>query len=185
MTRETETYSGSSFMQTLDHITYRMTASTTTGVIVGASYSTLRGLPLPQTTISMASSFALASTACFIPERVFYHASFYLVPEIKPGAPEHDDVNAGKIGDGNSIQRIESNFEGLGSYITENSRLVFSHGLGGILGGSISGGLFKGRPSQGIMLLTPMMLGVAYGELKLQEYKLERIKELQQELQKR
>jgi len=174
--------------RTIDRITYRVTASATTGMLVGASFSTLQGLPLPQTTLSMASSFALASTACFIPERIFYHASFYLVPKIRVGAPELLGNNDNGNGNGNdnidSKEGSESMSESGDSYFTENTRLFASHGFGGIVGGGISGGLFKGRPLQGMMLMTPMMLGFAFGELKLQKYRMKRIKELRDELER-
>ncbi len=156
-------------MNTIDHITYRVTFSTTVGMLVGASYSTLQGLPLPKTTLSIASSFALASTACFIPERMFYHASFYVVPKIQLEPP------TAKMSDDTKVDLIS---ESGGSSFYERMRLYTSHGLGGIVGGSVSGGLFKGRPIQGVMLLTPMMLGAAYGEMKLQDYKKKRIAEL-------
>ena len=60
----------------------------------------------------------------------------------------------------------------------ERTRLFMSHGMGGAVGGSLCGGLFKGRPLPGMLMLTPIMLGIAYGELRLQEYKKKRIKEL-------
>ena len=160
-------------MNTIDHITYRVTFSTTVGMLVGASYSTLQALPLPKTTVSMASSFALASTACFIPERMFYHASFYLVPKIQ--------LEPVKMSDDKKVDLVS---ESSGSFFNERMRLYTSHGLGGIVGGSVSGGLFKGRPIQGLMLLTPMMLGAAYGEMKLQDYKKKRLAELKTEVKR-
>ena len=151
----------SQFMQTIDHITNRVTACTTTGLIIGASLATFKAMPLPQTTITMASSFALASTACFIPERIFYHASFYIKP--RKWTPQDEDS------DSNGLEK------------EDQIRLFASHGLGGAAGGGIVGGLFKGKPLPGIMMMTPIMLGVAYGELKLEEYKKKRIKELRLE----
>lgn len=134
------------FFRGLDHATYRVTYSTFTGVIVGLCFGTFKGLPLGSTTISMASSFALASTACFIPERIFYLSSFGVKPK--------------------------------GSEEEERKRLYMSHCVGGAVGGSVSGGLFRGKPLAGMFLLTPAMIGIAYGELRLQEYKKMRLEEL-------
>lgn len=143
-------------IQDIDHISYRVTGCAFTGLFAGASFATLKGLPLPPTTISMAASFALVSTACYIPERIFYNSSFYFLP-------------------------IENN-HGLGSLSEvgkiEKRRIFASHALGGVVGGGITGFLFKGKPLQGMLLLSPIMMCVAYGEIRLQDYKRERIKEL-------
>jgi len=142
--------------ETFDHVTHRVSSSAASGMFLGASFATLKGLPLPQTTLSMASSFALASTASFIPERIFFRTSFYFVPR-------------------HSTTFIDSTEK------LEKTRLYISHGLGGIVGGGITGGLFNGKPLSGIMLITPLMLGIAYSEIQIQEYKRKRIKELQME----
>jgi hypothetical protein len=94
----------------------------------------------------MASSFALASTACFIPERICYLSSF--------------------------------NFKSVGSKEEESIRLYMSHCFGGGVGGAVSGGIFRGKPLAGMFLMTPVMIGIAYGELRLQEYKKRRLEEL-------
>jgi hypothetical protein len=150
------------FFETVDHVTYRVTSSAVSGMILGGSFATLKGLPLMQTTLSMTSSFALASTACFIPERIFYHSSFYFVPR---------DTNSTGFTD--SSEKLEK------------TRLFVSHGLGGIIGGGVAGGLFKGKPLPGIMLLSPLMLVAAYSEIRIQEYKRKRIKELRMEMEKK
>mmetsp|Transcript_22386 Transcript_22386/g.33123 ORF Transcript_22386/g.33123 Transcript_22386/m.33123 type:complete len:161 (-) Transcript_22386:685-1167(-) len=147
--------------ETVDHVTYRVTSSAVSGLILGGSFATLKGLPLMQTTLSMTSSFALASTACFIPERIFYHSSFYFVP--RDTSKEFTD----------SSEKLEK------------TRLFVSHGLGGIIGGGVAGGIFKGKPLPGIMLLSPLMLGAAYSEIRIQEYKRKRIKELQMEMEQK
>ena len=53
-----------------------------------------------------------------------------------------------------------------------------SHGIGGVVGGGIAGGLFQGRVLSGSLLFTPIMLGVAYGELRADEYKRDRLNQL-------
>ena len=138
--------SSSLFFPGLDHATSRVTCTTFTGVLVGLCFGTYKGLPLGPTTISMASSFALVSTACFIPERICYLSSF----NIKPFGSEEE----------------------------ESRRLYMSHCVGGGVGGAVSGSLFRGKPLAGVFLLTPLMIGVAYGELRLQEYKRVRLEEI-------
>ena len=147
-------------METVDHITHRVTSGFGCGLAIGSCFATFQGLPILPTTISMASSFALASTACFIPERIFYHSSFYLLPK----------------------QQISDEISSLDR---EQLRLYASHGLGGICGGSISGFLYKRKPFSGVLLFTPLMIGVAFCERKLQNYKVNRIRELQLEQDQR
>mmetsp|Transcript_4417 Transcript_4417/g.8516 ORF Transcript_4417/g.8516 Transcript_4417/m.8516 type:complete len:162 (-) Transcript_4417:2871-3356(-) len=143
----------------IDHITYRVSGCAFTGLFAGASLATLKGLPLSQTTISMAASFALVSTSCYIPERIFYNVSFYVLPR------KENDHGLYSLSAGSGSRR-------------EISRIVASHAMGGVVGGGITGFLFKGKPLQGILLLSPIMICVAYGEIRLQEYKRERIKAL-------
>jgi len=53
-----------------------------------------------------------------------------------------------------------------------------THAIGGILGGSLIGGIYKKSPSSGVLLFTPIMLGVALLEEKAHSYRqneLERI----------
>ena len=56
--------------------------------------------------------------------------------------------------------------------------LLISHSLGGMCGGGIIGGLFQGRVVRGMLLLTPLMLGVGLAEIKFLELRDERMKEL-------
>lgn len=147
------------FLQHIDHISNRVSGCAVTGLFVGASYSTLQGLPLAPTSISMATSFALVSTACFIPERIVYMSSFYFVPKAYGKEGGEEDL---------SLERRTR----------EETRVYISHGLGGVIGGGITGSIFKGKPLQGMLLLSPIMMFAAYGELWLQDYKRKRIKEL-------
>ena len=59
--------------------------------------------------------------------------------------------------------------------IEPTTRDFASHGIGGVVGGGIAGGLFQGRVLSGSLLFTPIMLAVAYGELRADEYKRERL----------
>lgn len=58
------------------------------------------------------------------------------------------------------------------------TRLYTSHALGGVMGGGIIGGLSLGKPIPGMLLFTPIMLGIAFAELKAEEYREERLREL-------
>ena len=54
--------------------------------------------------------------------------------------------------------------------ITPTATMV-SHGVGGVLGGGILGGLFIQKPLRGVVFAVPMMLGIGMLELKFQEEK--------------
>jgi hypothetical protein len=140
----------------IDHVSYRVTGSAFTGLFAGVSFATLKGLPIPQTSVSMAASFALVSTACYIPERIVYNSSLRIFPR-------KNDHDATSLSEGEK---------------REDTRIFVSHTLGGVIGGGITGFLFKGKPLQGVLLLSPIMMSVAYGEIRLQTYKRKRIKAL-------
>ena len=53
-----------------------------------------------------------------------------------------------------------------------------SHALGGMIGGGITGALFLHRPIPGMMLCTPVMIGVAYAELCFEKERQERLRQL-------
>ena len=63
--------------------------------------------------------------------------------------------------------------------IDKQTKLYASHCFGGIVGGGICGGLYKGQPFAGALMFTPILLGVAYAELLREDYKKDRIRELQ------
>eukprot|EP00554_Chaetoceros_debilis_P010835 CAMPEP_0194108050 /NCGR_PEP_ID=MMETSP0150-20130528/7819_1 /TAXON_ID=122233 /ORGANISM="Chaetoceros debilis, Strain MM31A-1" /LENGTH=106 /DNA_ID=CAMNT_0038796647 /DNA_START=237 /DNA_END=557 /DNA_ORIENTATION=+ len=85
------------------------------------------------------------------------------------------DVNASPKGNEDDVSSTR--------VILERNRLYASHGLGGMMGGSITGGIFRGRSGivSGMLLLTPMMLMAAHGEMKLNAYKEKRLEELRLE----
>ena len=76
-------------------------------------------------------------------------------------------------------ERVANNAIRLLSENTEpTTRDFVSHGIGGVVGGGIAGGLFQGRVLSGSLLFTPIMLAVAFGELRANEYKRERLNQL-------
>ena len=133
----------------------------------------------------------------FVPERLFYHASFYVRPRqdgISGGAVNanmHVNANVDVDADVNASPKGNEDVSST-HVILERNRLYASHGLGGMMGGSITGGIFRGRSGivSGMLLLTPMMLIAAHGEMKLNAYKEKRLEELrfessQQKVEKR
>ena len=156
-------------MDHIDHISNRVVAFALTGVVAGASISTYKALPFPKTTLSVAASFALTSTACLLPERIIYHSSFYFVGRSNGDDNDHTNSN----GNSNSNSNSNSNNK------LERRRLIGSHIGGGIIGGTISGSLFQRRFSlNGMGLFTPLMIALALGELYIQDYRRQRLKEI-------
>jgi hypothetical protein len=75
----------------------------------------------------------------------------------------------------------DSNVDKLSSAATTtNTTLIHygSHATGGLLGGSIVGFLFQGKPMAGAILLTPMMLVVGKIEASVDDYRTERLQQL-------
>lgn len=139
----------------IDHMSNRVTTATFGGLIAGASIATFRALPLFNTSVSVAASFALTSTSCVIPERVIYSSSFHFLERCRV-----DEVS-------DEVSEIE------------RKRLIGSHVGGGIIGGIISGSLFQRRLSlSGAVIFTPLMVGVALLELRLENYRRQRLKEI-------
>lgn len=163
-------------MNQIDHISNRVTICTLTGLGMGASTATYKALPLFQTSISIAASFALTSTACCIPERLIYHASFYVVERQQEQTPaKNGNNNVHNNNDNISLSFYNDNYDNP----IERQRLITSHIGGGILGGTISGSLYQRRFSwTGMLVFTPIMVGVAYTELYLQRYRRQRLQEL-------
>ena len=153
----------------IDHIASRVTASVLTGLGCGAAYSSYKGAPLVKTSISTAFSFALVSTACFTMERVaniIIRQSLILLPDDVDGQNSTKDLNVDKLSSAATA--------------TTNTTLIHygSHATGGLLGGSIVGFLFQGKPMAGAILLTPMMLVVGKIEASVDDYRTERLQQL-------
>ena len=169
-------------MDQIDHISNRVATFTLTGLFTGAFRATYKGLPLPPTTLSVAASFALISTSCLIPERIVYNSSFYILPKSKSNnerySYDYDDSKKNiSVEDNSSNDELHSYFQDV-----ERNRLIASHICGGIIGGTISGSLFQKRLSlNGMFLFTPIMIGIAFAELYLQDYRVQRLKEIHNE----
>lgn len=158
-------------MDHIDHISNRVATSTLIGLFTGASIATYKALPLPKTALSVAASFALTSTACLIPERIIFHSSFFLY--------------GGKDNNNNNSNDTSTNDNGGGIHELERRRLIASHIGGGIIGGTISGSLFQKRVSfNGMVLFTPIMIGVAFAELYLKDYRIQRLNEHSNQIDK-
>jgi len=143
-------------MDQIDHVAHRMTLAALTGLIVGASLATYRGSNTLKTAISTSKSFALCGTACFGTERIAYNALKL------PLKPDREDLHYYDVHE-------------------QKNRLFLSHALGGSVGGMICGGLFQGRLMAGLALFTPLMLGIAYSEIALSEYREKRLQEMADE----
>jgi len=147
-------------MDQIDHVANRVAISAVAGLFFGASLATYKGIPLAKTSLSAAASCALSGTACFTAERLAYNASKFVSPK--------EEL---------LLLLLSKNEEKANDKIKkEEARLVFSHGAGGVLGGSICGGLFLSKPFKGILLFTPMMLAVTFLEIKLQRLRAMRVK---------
>ena len=76
------------------------------------------------------------------------------------------------------VQRVKQDTR---AEVAHGQDLLVSHGVGGCCGGAIVGGIFQGRTFPGMLMFTPLMLGVAFAEIKFLEMRAERVKELQLE----
>jgi hypothetical protein len=65
----------------------------------------------------------------------------------------------------------------------QNFQLYISHGLGGAVGGGLLGALFHFRAAPGILMFTPAMLAVAFGEIKFEEARQVRLQKMLEEAQ--
>mmetsp|Transcript_22382 Transcript_22382/g.36833 ORF Transcript_22382/g.36833 Transcript_22382/m.36833 type:complete len:161 (+) Transcript_22382:197-679(+) len=145
-------------LELIDHLAARVTASALAGLGCGAAYATFKGFPIPKTSLSASLSCALVSTACFSMERL----AFGVITRVSE-QPRIDDNS-----ESSAIKPA-----------TPSTNIVYaSHALGGCLGGGIAGFLFQGHPFAGAFLLTPLMLCAGKMELKLEEYKAERLRQL-------
>ena len=149
----------------IDHIAARVTASAATGIGCGAAYATYKGFPIFKTSMSAALSCALVSTACFAMERLAHGVltqSAMLMDE--KSIPAESD-------NGTSPSSIKPT-------IINQPLHYGSHAFGGLLGGSVVGFLFQGKPLAGALFLTPIMLGIGRIEVSLDEYRRERLQKL-------
>ncbi|KAL7527056.1 hypothetical protein ACHAWF_002022 [Thalassiosira exigua] len=146
----------------IDHVAARVTASVATGLGCGAVYATLRGFPVFKTSMSVALSCALVSTACFGMERIAYGALNQSALLMDEKYTHEEEIISMKQ-----------------STRTSPKLIYGSHALGGLFGGSVVGFLFRGKPLAGAFLLTPLMLGVGTFELYLNDYRAGRLQQLE------
>jgi hypothetical protein len=164
------------FFNQIDHISNRVTAMTLMGLIGGASLATFRALPIPRTSLTVAFSCALAGTACLIPERILHHSSFLWFERECEHGHGHGQTLANDT-DSNDTDKSDDGF--FWNNDVETKRLIASHIGGGIIGGTVTASLYQKRLSlAGMALFTPIMVGIAFMELNLQEYKRIRLREL-------
>lgn len=136
-------------MDQVDRVAGRVSLAALTGLVGGAAIATYKGHPLPKTCISTAVSFALVGTACFGFERL----STVVIRQLTMAPSSQEDPNTEQV-------------------------FYASHALGGMIGGGITGALFQHRPIPGMMLCTPLMIGVAYAELCFEKERKERLRQL-------
>ena len=147
-------------MNEIDRLSNRVSTFAFAGLLTGASTATYKALPIFNTSVTTAISFALTSTACLIPERIIYHSSFHFLAK-----EEEKSVMEG------STSTIDNGVNDI-----ERKRLIGSHIGGGVIGGFLSGSLFQKKISfKGIAVFTPIMIGVAFAELQLQDYRRQRL----------
>jgi len=148
----------------LDHVGARVTAFTASGMGCGAAFAIYRGFPIVRTSASAALSCALVSTACFGMERLAY------------GVISHSSMLMNEKSGPSNLDDSGTSFT---AQSAANQQLIYgSNALGGILGGSIVGFLYQGRPMAGALLLTPLMLGMGKVECLMDEYKSARLQQL-------
>ena len=152
-TTTTTTMSSTTIMDEVDHVSSRVGLCSAIGLVSGAAYSAFRGLPRRATSIKVCISWTLVGTALFTTERIG-HVLFQ-----------------GPITGGG----------GGGTSNSTNRRLVLtSHAFSGISGGAILGYLFQRQPVRGMVVFTPIMLGVGFLELYWNDKKSKRWSELQE-----
>ena len=148
-------------MDQIDHVAARVTSTAIAGFLLGISVATYRGLPLMKTAFSTSASCAICGTACFGSERIVYQA-----------------LNAITSHRNDSITSSSSSPIFHKQNDSNKYNLWISHSCGGILGGSLCGGIFQRRPVSGALLFTPIMLSAAFLEFKIQSYREERLADL-------
>jgi len=151
-------------MDQIDRVTDRVCLATLVGLIGGAATATYRGTPIAKSGISVAGTCALIGTACFGLERVSY---FVLEQTSLLGNISSDTANSKDTNSSNN----------------NTNAMYASHTIGGITGGGIVGGLFHKRPMSGMLVFTPIMVGIAYAELQLQDARQQRLQEAAMALQ--
>lgn len=129
-------------MEQVDRVASRVSLCAVTGLFGGATFATFKGLPRRSTSLKVAGSFALVSTALFGIERVAYYVAM----------------------DG----QMESG----------RRKILTSHAFAGVFGGGLNGYLYQKKPLRGMFYFIPLMMGVAFLELKWEGKKQQRLQNL-------
>mmetsp|Transcript_22671 Transcript_22671/g.31982 ORF Transcript_22671/g.31982 Transcript_22671/m.31982 type:complete len:192 (-) Transcript_22671:154-729(-) len=140
----------------IDRISNRVSLSALSGLILGASISTLKGHALPasiRTSLSTSMSCALAGTACFVPERLAHHL-IQSSPSLTSSSTTFYSEQHGNWYD---------------FWSQREKCLVYSHLTGGMIGGIICGSLFRSKPFAGAFAFTPIMFFVGLAEIQWEE----------------
>lgn len=152
------------WLEELDRIAGRVTLAGCFGALGGVGTALYRGSHLGRTVALTSLSCALAGTACFTSERITYHSlERILVSTTTDKQPnDQNDTIDDKL-------TLPSHLAWDGGI----TPLLLSHMMGGFIGGSIIGALYKRRPVQGALFLTPIMILIGMGEQLLQDVRLE------------
>jgi uncharacterized membrane protein YoaK (UPF0700 family) len=144
-----------SLQEHLDYISLRVTTSGVLGAVSGTFISLYRGYDsLFRTSARTAFSCALVSTACFSVERCAYVGmTQYLFDE-------------------NEQEELMNNKK------KQYYLKLYSHLVGGLLGGAYVGGLYTGKFMRGAFVFTPIMLLIAVTEEHVQ-FQLQTMKQLE------
>jgi hypothetical protein len=139
-----------SLNDTLDYISLRVSVSGVAGALAGSAISLYRGYDsIVRTSSRTALSCALVGTACFTMERlVNVGVNMYL---------------NGKDGDFDARDSCKRQY-----YVK-----LYSHTIGGLIGGAWVGGLFTGKFMRGALVFAPIMLAIAMTEEKIAELRQE------------
>ena len=151
----TSAATSTTIMDEVDHVSSRVGLCSAIGLVSGAAYSAYKGLPRRATSIKVCISWTLVGTALFTTERIG-HVFF---------------------------QRTITGSSGGGTGNGMNRRVVLtSHAFSGISGGGILGYLYQRQPVRGMVVFTPIMLGVGFLELYWNDLKVNRWSKLQQQI---
>jgi hypothetical protein len=140
-------------MEYIDHTTRRIALSIVTGLAVGAITATRRGLPLRNTSFSVAFNWGLVASTLSGTERL----SYALLEHLSDGVSEF------------TLEPV--------------TRLYTSHSIGGFVGGSLLAIAYQKPPFPGGLAFTPVMLAIAWGENTFLEARRAKLKELMEEIQ--
>lgn len=139
-------------MDEVDYVATRVGFCSATGLLSGAAFSALRGLPRRATSIKVCASWTLVATAVFSTERIGYLLFKMPLGGVDSGENDHPSNN----------RRL----------------LLTSHAFAGITGGGLLGYLYQRQPLRGTVVFTPLMIGVGLGELYWSDQKAKRWSQL-------